>query len=648
MSLKLADKISLTIHDIAFGGEGVGRVDEFVVFVPFVLVGEMVEAEITEVKKRFRARRLLRVVQPSPERVAPECRYFAQCGGCQYQHIGLSRPSLRIKHKQICDLFQRIGRISPAENRRRCSPAPQPYGYRNRIMIRSQWDKFKQGLNIGYIRADNRLVVDIEECRIAEPALNEQIRDVRANPPPKGGLKVVLRVRRRLGGAARFVFPEQFLPAAQAGRGRCAACARRRREHPGGCSIAASAFSASNGRCGGVVRRSGIRSTGHPGRASERDVARTIPGVRDVRESLQTDYPEIQVDTDREKAGFVGRRPTTPRRRRSTQRSATSHPPGVWIDANNGQSYYVVTFFDAARVPDTQALGALAVRISKMGNPVLLGAYGNVHRSVGAVAIERDHLARVARVLMQTEGRDLGSAGDALKDALKRDPRTRDIRFRFVSRVWPWAASHADTYRLSQYCGHQRCRLGRRGAPSQFMEHYAWLPEVLARIGAHARSGEPIPEAKRRQLIATRSFHAGLQTLRQVEFALFDMRLHAEYDPARGANVYPLLAEVRAEVAVTRIPEWNRYPHSFTHIFAGGYAAGYYSYKWAEVLAADAFAAFRAAGPFDRATAERFLDCILARGGSRDPLEAFVEFRGRKPEIGPLLELHGIAPSKVA
>jgi oligopeptidase A len=187
--------------------------------------------------------------------------------------------------------------------------------------------------------------------------------------------------------------------------------------------------------------------------------------------------------------------------------------------------------------------------------------------------------------------------------------------------------------------------------PSQFMENYAWLPEVLARIGAHVVSGASLSEDKQRQLIATRSFQAGLHTLRQVEFALFDMRMHAEFDPARGANIYPLLAEVRAAVAVTRIPEWNRYPHSFTHIFAGGYAAGYYSYKWAEVLAADAFAAFSGPGPFDRATAGRFLDCILARGGSRDALEAFIEFRGRKPEIGPLLELHGIAaapPSALA
>ena len=184
--------------------------------------------------------------------------------------------------------------------------------------------------------------------------------------------------------------------------------------------------------------------------------------------------------------------------------------------------------------------------------------------------------------------------------------------------------------------------------PSQFMENYAWLHEVLARTGAHAVSGEPIPETKLRQLIATRSFQAGLHTLRQVEFALFDMRIHAEYDPARGARLYELLAEVRGEVAVTRIPEWNRYPHSFSHIFAGGYAAGYYSYKWAEVLAADAFGAFRGHGAFDRATAARFLDSILARGGSRDALESFVEFRGRKPEIEALLELHGIARPKAA
>jgi multidrug efflux pump subunit AcrB len=165
------------------------------------------------------------------------------------------------------------------------------------------------------------------------------------------------------------------------------------------------------------------------------DVARTIAGVRDVRESLQMDYPEVRVDTDREKAGFVG---TTIHDAAQTTLDATLgniNAPGVWIDPNNGQSYYVVTFYDGSRVADTQALGALPVRISKTGAPVLLGAYGNIHRSVGAVAIERDRLARVARVLMQTEGKDLGSAATALEDALRRDPRTRDVRWRFVGQV---------------------------------------------------------------------------------------------------------------------------------------------------------------------------------------------------------------------
>ncbi len=183
--------VRLTIEDIAFGGEGVGRLNDFVVFVPFVAPGETVEAELTEVKKRFARARLLKVLEPSPERVTPACRYFAECGGCQYQHIAYD-AQLRIKHKQACDLFERIGGIDPARVEA-VAPCPEPYGYRNRIMIRSQWDKYKQALNIGFLRTDNRLVVDIEECKIAEPALNEQIRLVRQHPPPKGGIKVVLR-----------------------------------------------------------------------------------------------------------------------------------------------------------------------------------------------------------------------------------------------------------------------------------------------------------------------------------------------------------------------------------------------------------------------------------------------------------------------
>src|ERR1039457_934421 len=193
MPLNIGDQTTLAIHDIAFGGEGVGRVDDFVVFVPFVLAGETVVAEITEVKKNFARAKLLRVENPSPERVEPACRYFGAWGGCQYQHIAYA-TQLRLKHKQISDLFERVGKI-PSDKIAPVIPCPQPYGYRNRIMIRSQWNKPEQKLNIGFVRADCGLVEDIEECKIAEPALNEQIRHVRAHPPPKGGIKVVLRVQ---------------------------------------------------------------------------------------------------------------------------------------------------------------------------------------------------------------------------------------------------------------------------------------------------------------------------------------------------------------------------------------------------------------------------------------------------------------------
>ncbi len=192
MSLKIGEKLTLTIHDIAFGGEGVGRIDDFVVFVPFVIAGETVEAEITEVKKNFARAKLLRITMPSPERVTPECRYFTQCGGCQYQHIDYA-AQLRFKHKQIADLFERFGKISRAVVAP-VIPCPSPYGYRNRIMIRSQWNGPAKKLVIGFIRADNNFVEDIEECKIAEPAISEQIKSVRANPPPKGGIKIVLRI----------------------------------------------------------------------------------------------------------------------------------------------------------------------------------------------------------------------------------------------------------------------------------------------------------------------------------------------------------------------------------------------------------------------------------------------------------------------
>jgi oligopeptidase A len=179
--------------------------------------------------------------------------------------------------------------------------------------------------------------------------------------------------------------------------------------------------------------------------------------------------------------------------------------------------------------------------------------------------------------------------------------------------------------------------------PSQFLENFTWRPEVLGEIGRHYRSGAPLPSEKIDTLNRSRTFLAGLGLVRQIEFALFDFRLHHEYAPARGARVAEILAEVRREVAVVEPPAYNRFAHSFGHIFGGGYAAGYYSYKWAEVLAADAFAAFVEAGVFDRATAGRFRRTVLATGGSRNALEAFVEFRGRAPQLDALLEQSGIA-----
>jgi oligopeptidase A len=179
--------------------------------------------------------------------------------------------------------------------------------------------------------------------------------------------------------------------------------------------------------------------------------------------------------------------------------------------------------------------------------------------------------------------------------------------------------------------------------PSQFMENFAWREEVLPLISAHVDSGEPLPVELLRKLQTTRAFQAGMQTVRQLEFGLFDFRLHAEYVPGEPPRIEETLAEVRREVAVVRAPEFNRFPHSFQHIFSGGYAAGYYSYKWAEVLSADAFSAFEERGVFDPATAQRFEHSILERGGSRDAMEAFVEFRGRRPEIEPLLRQMGLA-----
>jgi oligopeptidase A len=179
--------------------------------------------------------------------------------------------------------------------------------------------------------------------------------------------------------------------------------------------------------------------------------------------------------------------------------------------------------------------------------------------------------------------------------------------------------------------------------PSQFMENFAWRAEVLPLISGHVETGEPLPRTELERLLGTRTFQAGMQTVRQLEFALFDLRIHSEHAPQDSAQIMDTLTDVRSQVAVVKPPAFNRFPHSFQHIFSGGYAAGYYSYKWAEVLAADAFSAFEERGIFNTETSSRFLRSILEQGGSRDAMEAFVEFRGRKPVIEPLLKQLGLA-----
>ncbi len=177
--------------------------------------------------------------------------------------------------------------------------------------------------------------------------------------------------------------------------------------------------------------------------------------------------------------------------------------------------------------------------------------------------------------------------------------------------------------------------------PSQFMENFCWEWEVVSHMTRHGDTGEPLPRPLFDKMIAARNFQGGMQTVRQIEFALFDMHLHHDFDPARD-SLLELLARVRRQVAVVHPPEWNRFPWQFSHIFGGGYEAGYYSYKWAEVLSADAFGAFEEEGVLNPATGVRFRDEILGVGGSRPALDSFIAFRGRKPRIDALLRHNGM------
>lgn len=179
--------------------------------------------------------------------------------------------------------------------------------------------------------------------------------------------------------------------------------------------------------------------------------------------------------------------------------------------------------------------------------------------------------------------------------------------------------------------------------PSQFMENWCWQSEALALISGHYETGEPLPQDLLDKMLAAKNFQSAMFLVRQLEFALFDFRLHAEYDPALGGRVQQLLDEVRAEVSVIIPPRFNRFQHGFSHIFAGGYAAGYYSYLWAEVLSADAFGRFEEEGIFNADTGRDFLNWILERGGSAEPMTLFKGFRGREPSNEALLRHMGIA-----
>ena len=179
--------------------------------------------------------------------------------------------------------------------------------------------------------------------------------------------------------------------------------------------------------------------------------------------------------------------------------------------------------------------------------------------------------------------------------------------------------------------------------PSQIMENWCWEKEALALMSAHYQTGEPLPETLYKKMLAAKNFQAGMMMVRQLEFSLFDFKIHQAFDPEQGGRIYQILDEIRQQVAVMMPPNCNRFAHAFSHIFAGGYAAGYYSYKWAEVLSADAYSLFEEKGIFDRTTGEAFLTQILEKGGSADAIELFKNFRGREPKISALLRHNGIS-----
>ncbi|WP_456371810.1 M3 family metallopeptidase, partial [Thiolapillus sp.] len=179
--------------------------------------------------------------------------------------------------------------------------------------------------------------------------------------------------------------------------------------------------------------------------------------------------------------------------------------------------------------------------------------------------------------------------------------------------------------------------------PSQFMENWCWEKQALKLISGHYETGAPLPDELHQRMLDARNFQSAMQLLRQLEFALFDFRIHLDYQPEKGGRIYEILQQVRQQVSVVMPPPWNRFAHGFSHIFGGGYAAGYYSYKWAEVLSADAFSLFEEEGVFNEEIGRAFRRNILEKGGSADAMELFKSFRGREPSIQALLRHSGIA-----
>ncbi len=179
--------------------------------------------------------------------------------------------------------------------------------------------------------------------------------------------------------------------------------------------------------------------------------------------------------------------------------------------------------------------------------------------------------------------------------------------------------------------------------PSQFLENWCYEEEALNFISGHYETGEPLPKEMLDKLLAAKNFQSAMQMLRQLEFSLFDFHIHADFEPNTDCQIQAMLNAVRERTAVVKAPEFNRFQHSFSHIFAGGYSAGYYSYKWAEVLSADAFSKFEEEGIFNPQTGREFMHHILEKGGSEAPMVLFTRFRGREPKVDALLRHSGIA-----